>query len=43
MTASAYFGIDSLDGGKLYCSSAGCDSWNGSYGHGSSAGKWNDR
>ena len=40
MTASAYFGIDSL---KLYCSSARCDSWNGSNGDGSSAGKWNDR
>ena len=30
-------------GGKLYCSSARCDSWNGSNGDGSSAGKWNDR
>ena len=43
MTASAYFGIDSLTVGKLYCSSARCDSWNGSNGDGSSSGKWNDR
>ena len=43
MTASAYFGIDSLTVVSYIAVPLVGDSWNGSNGDGSSAGKWNDR